>query len=70
MSSKTKLAQLLQEKGWSQVELRLNIFEKTGYNIGADRISKMVNGTLTNYSISTAKIFADVLDVSLDELID
>lgn len=69
-ANKTKLAQLLEDIGISQTDLYYLISHKTGKVIGMDRISKMVNGKLTNYSIETAKTLAQTLEVGIEEIID
>lgn len=69
-SHKTKLGNLLSEYEITQTQLYYLIIEKTGKTIGLDRISKMVNGKLTNYSIDTAKTIAKTLGVSVEKIID
>lgn len=70
MPPKNKLAQLLQDLGMTQTEFYYLIIHKTGKTIGMDRISKMVSGKLTNYSIDTAKTIAKALEVGIEEIVD
>jgi DNA-binding Xre family transcriptional regulator len=51
-------------------DLRNAIYEKHGIVIGEDRISKMVNGKLTNIHVNTAKIIADTLGVMIDDVVE
>jgi hypothetical protein len=66
----TKLARLLKERGMTQRDLQREIMNQHGFKIGDDRISKMVNGKLTNYHIQTAKMVADSLNVKVDDIIE
>lgn len=61
---------LLEDIGLSQSDLYYMIIDRTGKTIGMDRISKMVNGKLTNYSIETAKTLAKTLEVGVEDIID
>lgn len=66
----TKLAKLLILKGMTQQELYNLVQTKTGKQIQLYRISTMVNGKLTDYKVSTARILAKTLEVSTDEIIE
>jgi len=66
----TKLAKILIRKKMSQRDLQRAIFDKCNVFIADDRISKMVNGILTNYHVNTAKILADALEVKIDDIIE
>ena len=66
----TKLANILQEKKMLQRDLQRAIIEKFGIKLGDDRISKLVNGKLKNYHIKTAKIIADTLGCTVDDIIE
>jgi hypothetical protein len=66
----TKLAIILQNKEMTQRDLQRAIFKKFKVKLGDDRISKMVTGVLTNYQIKTAKMIAETLDVSIDNIIE
>jgi DNA-binding Xre family transcriptional regulator len=66
----TKLAKLLILKGMTQQELYNLVQAKTGKQIQLYRISTMVNGKLTDYKVSTARILAKTLEVSTDDIIE
>lgn len=67
---KTKLHAILIQREMSQEELRRIILEQSGVNIGSDRISRIVNGSLTNYFTSTAKLIAAALNVHIEEILE
>jgi hypothetical protein len=54
----------------SQEELRRIIFEKSGKTIGSDRISRIVNGQLKNYFTDTAKMIANALCISIENILE
>jgi len=64
----TKLAKILIDRGMTQRDLQRAIYEKFLFFIGDDRISRMVNGKLTNYHLQTAKMIADTLEVRIDDI--
>jgi transcriptional regulator with XRE-family HTH domain len=66
----TKLARILTQRGMSQRDLQRAIKEMHFVHLGDDRISKMVNGILTNYQIKTARMIAETLNVSLDDIVE
>lgn len=66
----TKLAKILIERSMTQRDLQRTVEEKYGFKIGDDRISKMVNGKLTNYHIQTAKLIADSLQIKIDDIVE
>jgi DNA-binding Xre family transcriptional regulator len=66
----TKLAVILAERGMTQKDLKQEILTQYGFEIGKDRISKMVSGKLTNYHVQTAKLVADTLKVKVDDIIE
>jgi hypothetical protein len=66
----TKLAIILAQYGMSQRDLQRAIYNQFKVKIGDDRISKMCNGILTNYHVQTAKMIAETLNVSVDEIIE
>jgi len=67
---KTKIHAILIQREMSQEELRKLIQEKTGNNIGADRISRIVNGVQTNYTVQTAREIATALSLTIDEILE
>lgn len=66
----TKLAKILIDRKMSQRDLQRAIKDKSGVFIGDDRISRMVNGVLTNLQVNTARIIANTLDVSIDDIVE
>jgi DNA-binding Xre family transcriptional regulator len=66
----TKLAKLLEDRGWTQRDLQREIFELYNFKIGDDRISRMVNGKLLNYHLHTARMIADALQVTIDDIVE
>lgn len=65
----TKLAKILSEKEMTYRDFQIAIYEKTGYYLAFDRISKLVNGKQTDLLVSTAKHIADTLDVKIDDIL-
>lgn len=68
--AKTKLETLLIQREMSNEELRRTILEQSGENIGSDRISRIVNGQLTNYYVHTANLIAKALSVPIEAIIE
>ena len=68
--SQTKLEVLLQERGMSQGDLMRLIKEKSGFKIGRDRISKICTGRLQNYTLETAVMISEALEIPLDEIVE
>ena len=68
--SETKIEKILRDRGWSQGDLVRSIKAKSGFKIGRDRISKICTGRLTNYTVETARLISEALDVSLDDIVD
>jgi DNA-binding Xre family transcriptional regulator len=66
----TKLSDILTWKEMSQRDLQRAIQDKFGVKIGDDRISKMVSGKLKNYHLQTAKMIAEALEVSIDDIVE
>ncbi len=66
----TKIKQLLSEKSMSQKDLYNAIDEKCITPIGYDRISKIVNGKICNYSMFTLLKFCIALDCTPNYIID
>jgi DNA-binding Xre family transcriptional regulator len=66
----TKLKELLIKKSLSQKELFTLIEQKCNVPIGYDRISKIVNGKITNYSLFTLLKFCVALNCSPNDLVD
>jgi transcriptional regulator with XRE-family HTH domain len=66
----TKIAIILSQKGMTQRDLQRAILNKHGIKYGDDRISRIVNGKVTNYTLLTAKILADTLGVTIDDIVE
>ena len=66
----TKLKKILIEKSMSQKDLYNAINEKCNVPMGYDRISKIINGKVTNYSLFTLLKLCYALDVTPNELVD
>jgi len=66
----TKLQILLQEKNMTQRDLQRAVYSRFGIHLGDDRISKMVTGRVTNYSLKTARLIADALQVTIDSIVE
>ena len=64
----TKLAAILTERGMTQSDLQRAIVLKFDFKIGDDRISKLYNGKVKNYQLRTAKIIAETLGVTIDDI--
>jgi hypothetical protein len=65
---KSKLQQKLDDYGLTQGDLQRMIFERTGFKIGRDRISRYVKSGMRNVNLETATMFAEALNVSVDDL--
>lgn len=68
--TQTKLELILQERGMSQGDLMRLIREKSGFKIGRDRISKICTGRLKNYTLETAVMISEALEVPVDEIVE
>jgi transcriptional regulator with XRE-family HTH domain len=68
--SQTKLELLLQQRGMSQGDLMRLIREKSGFKIGRDRISKICTGRLKNYTLETAVMISEALEIPVDEIVE
>jgi DNA-binding Xre family transcriptional regulator len=65
----TKINKILIERGLTQTDL-YELIKSNGSEIGKDRINRIVNGKLNNYHTNTAKVLANALGVTLDEIVD
>lgn len=64
----TKLEAILIDREMTQRDLQRLIYDTQDVFLGDDRISKMVNGKLTNIQLRTAKVIADALGVTIDDI--
>lgn len=65
----TKIQKILMERGLTQTDL-YELIREQGYEIGKDRINKIVNGKMNNYHTNTAKILSNALSVKIDDIIE
>jgi len=66
----TKLETILMDRNMSQGDLMRLIQQRSGFRIGRDRISKICTGRLKNYTMETAVMIAEALEVSVDDIIE
>lgn len=64
----TKISKILTDRGMSQRDLQRAIKAKFGVHLGDDRISRLYTGKTQNYHLITAKMIADVLCVTIDDI--
>lgn len=68
--SQTKLELILQERGLSQGDLMRLIRDKSGFKVGRDRISKICTGRLKNYTLETAVMISEALEIPVDQIVE
>jgi DNA-binding Xre family transcriptional regulator len=66
----TKLEAILSERRMSQGDLVRLIQRKSGFKIGRDRISMICTGRLKNYTMETAVMISEALEVPLDAIVE
>ena len=66
----TKLQKILLDRGMTQADLMRAITKQTGFQVGRDRISRIVNGNLKNYTLETAVMIAESLGVGVDDIVE
>ncbi len=66
----TKIEAILLERRMSQGDLVRLIQRKSGFKIGRDRISMICTGRLKNYTMETAVMIAEALEVPLDAIVE
>ena len=66
----TKLQKILNKKELSQGELISKISEKYGVKLTRSYVSKVCSGVITNYTVRTALMISETLEIKLDEIID
>lgn len=66
----TKLEAILLERNLSQGDLIRLIYDRSGFRIGRDRISKICTGRLKNYTMETAVMIAEALEVSVSDIVE
>jgi transcriptional regulator with XRE-family HTH domain len=70
MDTSTKLQRLLIQRGLSQSDLQKKVHAKTGIKIEPYRVSKIVNGSITNYFTETARAIATTLEVPIEAILE
>jgi hypothetical protein len=66
---KSKLGQLIKDRGMTQREFAERVFTETGYFIALSNLCNYCSGYKTLKKVETAKIFAKVLQVPLEEIL-
>lgn len=66
---KSKLGQLIKDKGFTQKEFAEKVFNETGYFIALSNLCNYCSGYKSIKKIETAKLFAQVLQVSIEEIL-
>jgi DNA-binding Xre family transcriptional regulator len=67
---RTKIELILSKRNLSQTDLQRLIQDKSGFKIGRDRISKIVTGKIKNYTLETAKMISEALNVKIDDIVE
>jgi DNA-binding Xre family transcriptional regulator len=67
---RTKIELILSLRNLSQTDLQRLIQDKSGFKIGRDRISKIVTGKIKNYTLETAKMISEALNVKIDDIVE
>jgi hypothetical protein len=66
----TKIQTILQLRNMSQGDLIRIILKKSGFKMGRDRISMICTGRLKNYTVETAVMLAEALDVPINSIVE
>lgn len=69
LKKQSKLGKLIREKGFTQKEFAEAVYEQKGYFIAVTNLSNYCSGYKSIKKIETAKIFADVLDVEITDIL-
>ena len=69
MRERSKLGQIIREKGLTQKEFAEMVFQKTGYLIAVTNLSNYCSGYKEIRKIDTAKKFAETLEVPITEIL-
>jgi transcriptional regulator with XRE-family HTH domain len=69
MRERSKLGQIIREKGITQKEFAEMVFQKTGYLIAVTNLSNYCSGYKEIRKIDTAKKFAETLEVPITEIL-
>ena len=66
----TKIQAILKEREITPTQFQKLLIKKGNAKMGLCRISKLIHGKITNYTIKTAKSIAKSLDVTLNDIVD
>lgn len=69
LEKQSKLGKLIREKGMTQKEFAEMLYAKHGYFIALTNLSNFCSGYKSIKKIDTAKMFADVLEVDITEVL-
>lgn len=69
MPNRSKLGQLLDQRGLKLKEFAALVYEKTGYVIAVTNLSNYCTGLKPIKSVEVARKFAAALDVSLTDIL-
>lgn len=65
----TKIEKILIERGLTQTDF-YELIKSNGNEIGKDRINRIVKGKLINFHTNTAKVLANALGVTIDDIVE
>jgi len=65
----TKLGKILEKRNMNYRDFQLLVYEKTGYYMAFDRISKIISGKQRDMLYSTVKNIADALDLKVEDVL-
>ena len=66
----SKLEKILIEKNITQADLIRMVKDKSGFEFGRDRISRICTGKTKTYNLLTAVMIAEALEVKVDDIIE
>ena len=69
MSKKSKLGEKIKKSGLSQKEFAELVFEKTGYFIAVTNLSNYCSGYKPIRRLETARLFAQVLECPIEDIL-
>jgi hypothetical protein len=69
MRERSKLGQLIKEKGLTQKEFAEMVFQKTGYLIAVTNLSNYCSGYKNIKKIDTIQKFAETLEVPITDIL-
>lgn len=69
LEKQSKLGKLIREKGYTQKQFAEALFNEKGYFIAVTNLSNYCSGYKTIKKIEIAKMFAEILQVELTEIL-